>query len=203
MEEKKETEYGKFSRLFLEALMAKDFSLIEDLLADDVVQVLYGSKEMSGKSEVILFWKGWLERWNEPAETTKYEVRHCRYYDREVLSIRPSGSKAMYQMARIEHGKVQQLVLCPNPLQSPMIRYWDLDHSPLLFSDHSVMPHRMGRDLDPRPYRIPCMQCGCKSEKLQLYEYTHEAGPLGYKGELSVCPNCREAVEFLPTILIR
>ena len=28
-------------------------------------------------------------------------------------------------------------------------------------------------------------------------------GPLGYKGELSVCTNCMEAVEFLPTVLLR
>lgn len=202
-EEKQETEYEKFSRLFLEALMTKDFSLIEGLLADDVVQILYDSKEFSGKNEVISYWKGWLERWNEPAETTKYEVKHCKYYNREVLSIQPSGSKNLYQMARMVNGKVQQLVLCPNPLQSPLIRYWDLDHSPLLFSDLSVMPHKMGKDLEPRPYRIPCMRCGCKSEKLQLYEYTHDAGPLGYKGELSVCTNCMEAVEFLPTILLR
>ena len=201
--EKEETEYGKLSRLFLEALRIKDFSLVEDLLADDVVQILYDSKEFTGKNEVISYWEGWLERWNEPAETTKYEVKYCKYFNREVLSIQPSGSKNLYQMARIENGKVQQLVLCPNPLQSSMIRYWDLDHSPLLFKDLTVMPHRMGKDLEPRPYRIPCMRCGCKSENLQLYEYTHESGPLGYKGELSVCTNCMEAVEFLPTILIR
>lgn len=201
--ENEETEYGKLSRLFLEALRIKDFSLVEDLLADDVVQILYDSKEFTGKNEVISYWEGWLERWNEPAETTKYEVKYCKYFNREVLSIQPSGSKNLYQMARIENEKVQQLVLCPNPLQSSMIRYWDLDHSPLLFKDLTVMPHRMGKDLEPRPYRIPCMRCGCKSENLQLYEYTHEAGPLGYKGELSVCTNCMEAVEFLPTILIR
>jgi hypothetical protein len=202
-EEKHETEYGNFSRLFLEALMAKDFSFVEDLLADDVVQILYDSKEFVGKNEVVSYWNGWLERWNEPAESTKYEVKYCKYYNREVLSIQPSRSRNLYQMARIENGKVKQLVLCPNPLQSPMIRYWDLDHSPLLFKDLTVMPHRMGKDLEPRPYRIPCMRCGCKSEKLQLYEYTHDAGPLGYKGELSVCTNCMEAVEFLPTILLR
>ena len=201
--EKVETEYERFSRLFLEALKSNDFSVVEGLLADDVVQILYDAKEFLGKNEVISYWKGWLERWNEPAETTKYEVKDCKYYNRAVLSIKPSGSKNLYQMARIENGKVQQLVLCPNPLQSPLIRYWDLDHSPLLFSDLSVMPHRMGKDLEPRPHRIPCMRCGCKSEKLQLYEYTHEAGPLGYKGELSVCTNCMEAVEFLPTVLMR
>ena len=202
-ETKQETEYGRFSRLFLEAMMTKDFSLVEDLLADDIVQILYDSKEFVGKKDVILYWEGWLERWNEPAETTKYEVKKCNYYNREVLSINPLGAKNLYQMARIENGKVQQLILCPNPLQSRLIRYWDLDHSPLLFKDLTVMPHRMGKDLEPRPYRIPCMRCGCKSEKLQLYEYTHDAGPLGYKGELSVCTNCMETVEFLPTVLLR
>ena len=201
--EKIETEYEKFSRLFLEALMTNDFSAVENLLADDVVQILYDAKEYIGRSEVISYWKGWLERWNEPAETTKYEVKNCKYYDRAVLSIKPSGSKNLYQMARMENGRVQQLILCPNPLQSPMIRYWDLDHSPLLFKDMSVMPHRMGKDLEPRMNRIPCMRCGNKSENLQWYEYSHDAGPLGYKGELSVCTNCMEAVEFLPTILIK
>ena len=202
-EEKQETEYELFSRLFLEALMSKDFSKMNELLAEDVIQILYGSKEISGKEEVISYWKDWLDKWNEPAEGTKYVVKHCKYYDREVLSIEPRGSRILYQIARLEDGKVKQLILCPNPLQSPMIRYWDLDHSPLLFSDMSVMPHRMGKDLEPRPYRIPCMRCGCKSEKLQWYEYKHDAGPLGYLGELSVCGNCMEAVEFLPTILVR
>lgn len=201
--EKVETEYEKFSRLFHEALMLNDFSVVEGLLADDVVQILYNAKEFVGKEEVISYWKGWLERWNEPAETTKYEVKNCKYYNRAVLSIKPFRSKNLYQMARMKNGVVKQLILCPNPLQSPLIRHWDLDHSPLLYSDLSVMPHRMGKVLEPRLYRIPCLRCGCKSENLQLYEYTHEAGPLGYIGELSVCTNCMEAVEFLPTILLR
>ena len=202
-EEKQETEYGMFSRVFLEALKSKDFTFVRNLLADDVIQILYDNKECSGINEVIAYWKDWLERWNEPAENTEYKVKCCKYYDRDVLSIYPRGKRELYQIARFENGKVKQLILCPNPLQSPMIRYWNLDHSPLLFKDLTVMPHRMGNDLEPRQYRIPCMRCGCKSEKLQWYEYSHDAGPLGYKGELSVCTNCMEAVEFLPMILMR
>lgn len=202
-EEKQETEYGKFSRVFLEALKSRDFSEVEGLLAEDVVQILYGNREMNGKDEVISYWKGWLDRWNEPAESTNYAVRLCKYYDREVLSIEPRGQRVLYQMARIEDGKVKQLILCPNPLQSPMIRHWDLDHSPLLFSDKSVVPDRMGKDLEPQPYRIPCMRCGRTSERLQWHEYKHDGGALGYVGELSVCGHCMEAVEFLPTILVR
>lgn len=202
-EVKEESEYEKFSRLFLESLMRKDFSVIDEYLADDVVQILYDNKEITGKSDVVSYWVGWLERWNEPSDSTTYEVKLCKYYNRDVLSIAPKRARNLYQIARIENGKAKQLILCPNPLQSPMIRYWDLDQPPLLFKNMTVMPHRMGDDLEPRPYRIPCMRCGCKSDKLQWYEYTHEAGPLGYNGELSVCTNCMEAVEFLPTILIR
>lgn len=96
--EKAETEYERFSRLFHEALMSNDFSVVEELLADDVVQILYDAKEFIGKNEVISYWKGWLERWNEPAETTKYEVKHCKYYNRAVFSIQPSGSKNIFHV---------------------------------------------------------------------------------------------------------
>ena len=202
-EDIQETENGRFSRLFLEALLTKDFSVIESCLAEDVIQILYDNKEFLGKGAVIAYWKDWLERWNEPSASTEYEVKWCKYYDRDVLSISPQRSRTLYQIARIEDGKVKQLVLCPNPTQSPLIRYWDLDHAPLLFSNHSVMPHKMGKDLEPRTHKIPCMRCGCKSENLQWYEYQHDAGPLGYAGELSVCTNCMEAVEFFPTILLR
>lgn len=202
-EERKKTESERFSRLFLEALISKDFYKVDSLLAEDVAQILYDNKEIGGKEEVISYWKDWLDRWEEPAKDTNYKVKNCKYYDRAVLSIESKGKRIMYQIARFEDGKVKQLILCPNPLQSPMIRCWDLDHAPLLFSYMSIMPHSMGKDLEPRPYRIPCMRCGCKSEKLQWYEYKHDAGPLGYIGELSVCGNCMEAVEFLPTILVR
>ena len=202
-EQKQETEYGRFSRLFIEALLAKDFSDVEHFLADDVLQIIYDNKEFSGKEAVVSYWLDWLERWNEPSEYTTYKVKFCKYYEREVMSIEPKGKRELYQMARIEDGKVKQLILCPNPLQNPMIRYWDLNHAPLLFKNYSIMPHRMGKDLEPHSFRIPCMRCGCKSEKLQFYEYMHDAGPLEYKGELSVCTNCMEAVEFLPTILLR
>ncbi len=202
-EKKQETEYGRFSRLFLEALMSKDFSKVDELFAEDVIQILYDNKEIIGKEDVISYWVDWLERWNEPADNTSYKVKYCKYYNREVLSIEPRGKKELYQITRIVEGKAKQLILCPNPLQSPMIRYWDLNHSPLLFKDMSVMPQRMGKDLGPRFYRIPCMCCGCKSEKLQWYEYKHDAGPLSYSGELSVCGNCMEAVEFFPTFLVR
>ena len=196
-------EYAMFSRLFLEALKTQDFTLVENLLSDDIVQIVYGTKEFTGKHEVISYWKGWLVRWNEPSEDTEYTVKYCKYYDREVLSINPSKGRELYQISRIENGKIRQLVLCPNPLQNPIIRYWDLNQPPLLFGNLTIMPNKMGKSLEPRPYRIPCMRCGCKSECLQLYEYTHETGPLGYRGELSVCSNCCEAVEFLPTVLIR
>ena len=200
---KKESENKNFSQVFCEALSSKDFSNVEKWLADDASQILYDSKTIYGKNGIIEYWKGWLERWKEPSDTTKYEVKMCNYYEREVLSIIPFMARELYQIARIDKGKVIQLVLCPNPLQYPTIRYWSLDCSPLLFGNNTIMPHEMGTDLEPRKNRIPCIRCGCKSDNLQWYEYLHNTGPLGYKGELSICSNCMEAVEFHPTILIR
>ena len=197
-EEKHETEYGRFSSLFLEALMSKEFSKIDDLLAEDVIQILYDNNEIIGKEDVISYWTDWLEKWNELNEDTIYRIKHCKYYDREILSIEPRHKKVLYQIARLENGKAKQMILCPNPQHSYMLRYWDLDRSPLLFENLSAMPHRMGKDLEAHPYRIPCMRCGCKSEKLQWYEYKHDAGGIRYSGELSVWGNCMEAVEFLP-----
>ena len=196
-------QYAEFSSLFIDATMTKDFTHVANLMADDACMVVWDNKEFTGKDAVIEYWKGWLERWNEPKDATKYEVKFCNYYDRDVVSIRTPGYKDLYIIARIEDRMVKHLVLCSNPLQSPMIRYWSLDSSALLFEKSTLFPHQMGKNLEARKYRFPCMRCGCKSENLKWYEYTHETVPLGYTGELSICPNCMEAVEFFPTILHR
>ena len=100
-----ETEYGNFSRLFLEALMSRRFDEVQDLLADDVILILYDNKEFSGINEVIAYWKDWLVRWNEPAENTEYKVKYCKYYDRDVLSIYPRGKRKLYQIADLKTEK--------------------------------------------------------------------------------------------------
>lgn len=196
-------QYSEFSSLFIDAIMTKDFTHVANLIADDAYLVVWDYNEFTGKEAVIDYWKGWLERWNEPKESTNYEVKFCNYYYRDVVSIRTPGCRDLYIIARIEDEIVKHLVLCPKPLQNPMIRYWSLDSSPLLFEKSTLFPHRMGKNLEAHKNRIPCMRCGCKSENLQWHEYTHKTVPLGYTGELSVCPYCMEAVEYFPTLLHR
>lgn len=194
-------EYFIFSKLFGEAIIARDFSKVEELLADDILLVLYGAKEITGKANVLKYWKSWLDRFNEPYAGTQYEIKKCEWFDRFVLAIYPRMKRRMYLVARIEQGKVLNLLSCPNPLQDPMIRYWDLDRPILSFNNCGALFNNLGIDLDPQPSRMPCMRCGKKSEKLQWYEFTLERGPLVYKGELTICPECMDVVEYCPTIM--
>ena len=78
-------QYAEFSSLFIDATMTKDFTHVANLMADDACMVVWDNKEFTGKDAVIEYWKGWLERWNEPKDATKYEVKFCNYYESNVF----------------------------------------------------------------------------------------------------------------------
>ena len=196
-------EYFSFSKYFGEAIIKSDFSIVSHLLADNVSLVLYGYKEINGKSDVLEYWDKWIEKYNEPNVGTRYEVKLCEWFDRIVLAIIPRDAIRMYLVARINHDKVTHLLSCPNPLQDPMIRYWDLDRPALSFSNCGLLYHKIGKDLEPQSNRMPCMRCGRKSEDLQWYQFKLDRGPLVYNGELTICPDCMDVVEYCPTIMSR
>lgn len=195
--------YFRISELFGKAIIKNDFSEIENKLDEQVNLTLYPNKVISGCQNVIDYWKDWMVRHNEPCNGTKYQVRYCRYFERVALQIKPFRYNPMYLIARIENDKVIDLLFAPNPLQSPIIRYWDLDREALSFQNEPYLGIHLGDSLQPQPNRVPCMRCGLKSEKLQWYNYHYDAGPLAYDGELSICPNCMETVEYFPTSLYR
>lgn len=196
-------DYSHVSELFGNAIIENDFSDIDKILDAKVDLTLYGKKVISGKQNVIQYWQDWISRYNEPYVGTRYRVRFCRHFERAALEVKPFSSLGMYLIARLQNGKVIDLLFAPNPLQDPMIRYWDLDHEALSFQKNSRLSQHLGEDLPPQPNRVPCMRCGLKSEELQWYKYYYDAGPLAYEGELSICPNCMETVEFFPTTLYR
>ena len=193
--------YFHISELFGKAIIYNNFSDIEKELDEQVNLTLYGKEVILGKKNVIQYWKDWIGRYKEPCVGTKYKVRYCCYFERSALEIKPFRAPKMFLLARLKDDKVIDLLLAPNPLQNPMIRYWDLDHEALSFQKDSYLAQQLGEDLIPQPNRMPCMRCGLKSEKMQWYKYHYDTGPLAYDGELSICPNCMETVEFFPTIL--
>ncbi len=202
-EETDRDNYCRISELFGKTIIDNNFSEFEKELDEQVNLTIYGNKVIAGKQDVIHYWKDWIIRHNEPCNGTKYRVRYCRYFERFALEIIPFRFKAMYLIARLENNKVIDLLFAPNPLQSIWIQYWDLDHEALSFKKEPYLGIHLGDNLQPQPNRMPCMRCGLKSEKLQWYNYHYDAGPLAYDGELSICPNCMETVEYYPTALLR
>ena len=196
-------EYFSFSKSFGEAIIKSDFSIVSRLLDDNVSLVLYDYNEINGKSDVLEYWNKWIEKYNEPNVGTRYEVKICKWFDRIALEIIPRDAKKMYLVARFNQGKVTHILSCPNPLQNSMIRYWDLDRPALSFSNCGALYHKLGKDLEPQCNRMPCMRCGRKSEDLQWYQFTLDRGPLVYDGELTICPDCMDVVEYYPTIMYR
>lgn len=196
-------DFFRISVLFGKAIIDNDFSDIEKELDEKVNLTIYGKKVITGRQNVIHYWKDWISRHNEPCNGTKYRVRFCQYFERVALELRPFRAKGMYLIVRLKNDKVIDLLYAPNPLQHPMIRYWDLDHKALSLKRDANIVNHLGEKLHAQLNRMPCMRCGLKSESMQWYNYHYDAGPLAYDGELSICPNCIETVEYFPTRLYR
>lgn len=196
-------DYFHVSELFGKAIIENNFSDIEKILDEKVDLTLYGQNVISGKQNIIQYWQDWIYRYKEPCVGTRFRVRFCRYFERAALEVKPFRSKGMYLIARLKNGKVMDLLFAPNPLQDSTIRYWNLDHEALSFQKSCRLAQHLGEDLPPQPNRMPCMRCGMKSEEMQWYKYYYDAGPLAYDGELSICPNCMDTVEYFPTTLYR
>lgn len=195
--------YLNFSKLIGKAFIQKEWDPILNILDENVILTLYNNKEIVGKTKVIEYWQNWEMRYNEPYCGTKYTVKFCKYFSRTALLISPLDSKSMYIVARFEKEYVKNILFVETPLQNSMIRYWDLDHEALSFENCPALYTGLGNDMEAKQFRIPCMTCGCKSEKMQWYEFELRRGPLTYVGELSLCPECMKFVEYRPTIMFR
>ena len=64
-----------------------DFSEFEKLLSEQVIHVNYRRESISGKDEVIQYWKGWRSRYVETKKATKFEVVHSNYYSDSCLLL--------------------------------------------------------------------------------------------------------------------
>lgn len=195
--------YYQVSEILGKAILSNDFNEIQKYLSKDIVLTLYGKASTTGITEVINYFREWIDKFGQPCNGNKYKVRYCAYFNRIALEIKPFRAKPLFLVSRIEKGEIKDLFFAPNPLQSIMIRYWSLDNEALSFKKDPYLCQNLGEDLNPQQNRMPCMRCGTKSEKLQWYKYYYDCGPLSYNGELSICPNCMETVEYYPDTLLR
>lgn len=192
--------YVSFSKALGEALTNNSWEDFSNLLGPDVSLVLYDTKEINGKAEVINYWKDWKVRYNEPFAGTKYSVKFCAFFNRSALLINNRRSR-MYVIAHYEGNLVKTILFIAHTFHGSLVRYWDLDHQMLSYDNTIDLYVSTGKDLDPISNRCPCMRCGCKSENLIWTNYNLNRQVLSYNGELSYCPNCMAFVEYRPSAM--
>ena len=195
--------YTNAAKILGEALLSGDFTDFENLLDSDVEHISYNKETMSGKEQVIEYWRGWRSRYVETRKAKKFEVVYSNYYSNACLLM-----EMMVVMFFIREDKVQKVLLIQRHL-NPMIGYHeDILEFPF---DLNSIKHCLSELREPTEIfepvatenRIPCLTCGTHSEKLEWHSSLFQFGDVGYSGIVSVCPHCHKVVEFYPEVRSR
>lgn len=195
--------YTNAAKILGEALLSGDFTDFGNLLDSDAEHISYNKETISGKEQVIEYWRGWRARYVETRKAKKFEVVYSNYYSNACLLM-----EMMVVMFFIREGKVQKVLLIQRHL-NPMIGYHeDILEFPF---DLNSIKHCLSELREPTEIfepvatenRIPCLTCGTHSEKLEWHSSLFQFGDIGYSGIVSVCPHCQKVVEFYPEVRSR
>ena len=182
------------------ALISGEFADFEKILAEDVIHVGYKKDTISGKNEVVEYWKGWRTRYVETRKCKKFEVVYSNYYSNACLLL-----EMMVVMFIFRDNKIQKVLLIQRHL-SPTIGFHEDVLEPQF--DLSCIKHCLSELRQPneiggpvvKENRIPCMTCGMPSEQLEWHSSLFEFGDIAYSGDVSVCTHCHKVVEYEPII---
>ena len=197
------TLHTEASKALASALLSGDFAVFENLLDDNAENICYQKETISGKVQVVDFWRGWRSRYVETRKAKKFEVVYSNYYSNACLLL-----EMMVVMFFIRDKKIKKVLLIQRNL-NPTIGYQD-DMLEFPFDLDSIK-HCLSDLREPnevfepvvRENRIPCFSCGTPSEKLEWHSSLFQTGDVGYSGIVSVCPHCHKVVEYYPEMRIR
>ncbi len=196
-----DTPHKQASMALGNALKDDEYSLLETLLDEKCVFVLYNSRSITGKEEIVSYWKNRMIKNKKENIFEKYKVLFCAYYSNAALMINSWSDKDTYVFFKFEKNKVSHMVMAPIWLPDQFVKAWEsLDKLPMKVD---VMNRHIEEEISPISNRIPCLQCGLHSESLKWYHVLFKAGMQGYSGEASICPNCNCLVEYRPTMHLR
>ena len=198
-----DTLYTRASLALGRGIVDGDFDEFESLLSNQVKNINYKLRTITGKSEVLEYWKGWRTRYVEAKKVQKFEVAHSNYYSNTCLLL-----ENMIVLFIIHDGLIAMTIMSPRMLNGMVGHKGDLLDSPLELD--SIRPC-LTKIKDPSEAfenessenRIPCLTCGTPSEDLYWYHSLFEGGIHGFSGLVSVCPHCNNAVEDDPIVRYR
>ena len=83
-----------------------DFAEFESMLGNQVKNINYKLRTITGKSEVLEYWKGWRTRYVEAKKVQRFEVAHSNYYSNSCLLL-----DTMIVMFVIQDGLITNTIL--------------------------------------------------------------------------------------------
>lgn len=195
--------YTEAAKALGEALINGNFEDFESKLHSNVEHISYKKETISGKSQVIEYWRGWRSRYVETRKTKKFEVVYSNYYSNACLLM-----EMMVVMFFIKNNRVQKVLLIQRHLNSMIGYHEDVLDFPF---DLKSIKHCLSELREPNEFfepvilenRIPCLTCGTHSEKLEWHSSLFEFGDIGYTGIVSICPHCHKVVEYYPEVRSR
>lgn len=174
-----------------------------NMLDDSVETILYKSKTIKGKKDVIDYWIGWKKRYFDTGQIKDPKLIDSAYNGDIALSL-----DSMLVYAYVEEKKIKKLLLV-NHYISPLVGYKDdMTEKPLSLDEvkDEIVPMTEKDKLslkDDCENRVPCLSCGRSSSSLKWYIHDVKAGSVGYRSAVSVCPHCNKVVEYSTIIRYR
>lgn len=175
-----------------------EFDKIRNHLSDDCQLISLGKETFSDIDQIVSFLKKNL-RAEEGSDTEVIlNIKLSENYERDCIEVRSFKKGCVtftswYLLFTLRNDKICQII-CGDLY----IHQRQSDKHPW-----EQIKDQLKKTITPVPHQMPCMKCGCPSEKLTWIEY-HSGGPRGgLVGNMSVCPNCKEEIQFFETLHYR
>lgn len=185
---------------FAKAFAQGDVCTIIPFVSEKTYLTLYKKKSFSGKLPIIDYFSNWIDSAArerlEVRVTVKWQSNQCR----PAVYIKPGKYNEMLLMFLVKDGQLTNIIFAPSHLQEYGCMFHDINEPPLSVEHISKF---LGDVEDSMDNHLPCPICGFDSNLIDWYKFDIPLGLHGYSGLVSICPDCKKVVEFIPEIRLR
>ncbi len=173
---------------------------LREKLSDDCQLISLGQETISGVDQIVSFLKKNLrprEGKSVKIEKVDVKVKLSESYQRDCIEVLRTyekddytGFSTWYILFTIKDEKISRIIcgdIYIHQRKSEKHPWEDIQK-------------QMKNTIPPIAHQMPCMECGLMSDKLTWIEYRSSSRGGGRIGNMSVCPNCKEEIQFDETL---
>lgn len=192
--------YTDVAVAFAKTFAQGDVCAINPFISEITYLTLYKKDAFSGKQRIIDYFSNWIDSATkeelEVKVTVKWQPNQCR----PAVYIKPGKYREMILMFLIKNGQLTEITFAPSHLQEYGCMFHDLDQPPFSVEHLSKF---LEDNEETKKFHLSCPICGFDSNLIDWYKFNMPLGIYGYSGIVSICPDCKKVVEFLPEIRFR